>query len=50
MENNNYINIQGWMINNLGLKGNALVIYAIIYGFSHRRPFKRTTITFILSI
>ena len=30
----NYINIQGWMITDLGLKGNELIIYAIIYGFS----------------
>lgn len=33
MKNNNYITIQGWMIN-LGLKGNELIIFAIIYGFS----------------
>ena len=30
----NYINIQGWMITDLELKGNELLIYAIIYGFS----------------
>ena len=30
----NYIVIQGWMIKELGLKGNELLIYAIIYGFS----------------
>lgn len=30
----NYVAIQGWMVNNLGLKGNALFVYAIIYGFS----------------
>lgn len=29
-----YINIQGWMVSELGLKGNELLIYAIIYGFS----------------
>lgn len=34
MKNENYINIQGWMINELKLKGNELVLYAIIYGFS----------------
>ena len=34
MTNENYINIQGWMINELNLKGNELVIYAIIYGFT----------------
>lgn len=31
---NNYYNVQGWMVNELGLKGNALAVYAIIYGFS----------------
>lgn len=30
----NYIVIQGWMINELGLSGNELMVYAIIYGFS----------------
>lgn len=30
----NYVNIQGWMITELELKGNELMIYAIIYGFS----------------
>ncbi len=32
--NNNYILIQGWMVSELNLKGNELLIYAIIYGFS----------------
>lgn len=31
---NNYYSIQGWMLTDLGLKGNALAAYAIIYGFS----------------
>lgn len=31
---NNYYNVQGWMITELGLKGNELAAYAIIYGFS----------------
>ena len=31
---NNYILIQGFMIKDLKLKGNELLIYAIIYGFS----------------
>lgn len=30
----NYVTIQGWMITELGLKGNELIIYAVIYGFS----------------
>lgn len=34
VKNDNYIVIQGWMIKELKLKGNELVIYAIIYGFS----------------
>lgn len=34
MERENYINIQGWMVSELGLKGNELLVYAIIYGFS----------------
>lgn len=33
MQNENYIVIQGWMINELELKTNELIIYAIIYGF-----------------
>lgn len=32
MDNKNYIQIQGWMINELNLKGNELLLYAIIYG------------------
>lgn len=34
MQNNNYIVIQGWMCNELKLKGNDLLVYALIYGFS----------------
>ena len=34
MKNKNYIQIQGWMINELKLKSNALILYAVIYGFS----------------
>lgn len=34
VRNDNYIVIQGFMINELKLKGNELIIYAIIYGFS----------------
>lgn len=30
----NYIIISGWMVTSLGLKGNELLVYAIIYGFS----------------
>lgn len=31
---NNYITILGWMVSDLNLRGNALLTYAIIYGFS----------------
>lgn len=34
VKNENFIAIQGWMVSELGLKGNSLLIYAIIYGFS----------------
>lgn len=34
IKNENYITIQGWMVNELNLKGNELLIYAIIFGFS----------------
>lgn len=34
MKNGNFITIQGWMINELGLRGNELMCYALIYGFS----------------
>ena len=34
IKDENFYQIQGWMINRLGLKGIPLNIYAIIYGFS----------------
>ena len=34
MKKENYITIQGWMILDLKLKGNDLIIFALIYGFS----------------
>lgn len=34
MKDENYINIQGWQITRLELKGNELILYALIYGFS----------------
>lgn len=34
MKNTQYITIQGWMINELKLKSNDLIIYSIVYGFS----------------
>jgi len=34
MKSNNYVVIQGWMCNELELKGNDLLVFALIYGFS----------------
>lgn len=34
VKDENYISISGWMVTRLGLKGNELLVYAIIYGFS----------------
>lgn len=34
IRDSNYVVIQGWMITRLGLKGNELMIYAVIYGFT----------------
>lgn len=35
MENSSYYLVHGWMVNELNLKGTNLVIFAIIFGFSH---------------
>ena len=37
MKSENYITIQGWMRTELNLKGNDLLVYAVIYGFSQDR-------------
>ena len=34
LKNEDIVVIHGWMRKELGLKGNALMIYAIIYGYS----------------
>lgn len=34
MKNTNYFTVQGWMVNEMSLSGNELLVYAIIYGFS----------------
>jgi hypothetical protein len=34
IQDTNYILIQGWMVNELKLKGNELLVFAIIHGFS----------------
>lgn len=42
VSNENFIVIQGWMVNELELKGNELLVYAIIYGFSQTEGTKFT--------
>ena len=42
MDSNNYTVIQGWMRTELNLKGNDLLVYAIIYGFSQTTDQKFT--------
>ena len=34
IQRDNFISLQGWMLTDLKLKGNELIIYACIYGFS----------------
>lgn len=34
IRDDNYFQVSGWMITRLGLSGNRLLVYAIIYGFS----------------
>lgn len=34
IKDENFVNIQGWMLTKLHLKGNQLIVYAVIYGFS----------------
>lgn len=42
MKSSNHILIQGWMINELSLKGNDLILFALIYGFSQSEQGKFT--------
>lgn len=35
VKDDSFINIQGWMVTRLGLKGIELLVYACIHGFSH---------------
>lgn len=42
IKDTNYIEIQGWMRTQLDLKGNELLVYAIIYGFSQTENQKFT--------
>lgn len=34
LSNYNYVTLQGWMIKELDLKGNELIVYSVVYGFS----------------
>ena len=34
MKDGSYIVIQSWMVTELGLAGNELLVFAVIYGFS----------------
>lgn len=42
VKNENHIVMHGWMVNDLNLKGNELIIYSIIYGFSQAENQKFT--------
>ena len=35
VKDTSYFVVQGWMLNQLHLKGNTLQVFAIIHGFSH---------------
>ena len=34
IKRDNFVNIMGWMVTDLGLSGASLIIYAVIYGFT----------------
>jgi DNA-binding MarR family transcriptional regulator/predicted RNA-binding Zn-ribbon protein involved in translation (DUF1610 family) len=34
VKDENFITVQGWMVNRLGLSGNELLVFALIYGFT----------------
>lgn len=40
MTDSNYYTVDGWMVNKLGLSGNDLICFAIIYGFSQNQTSK----------
>ena len=40
MNRENFITIQGWIVIDLNLKGNELLIYALIYGFCQDKESK----------
>lgn len=47
MKNENFITIQGWMVNELSLTGNDLICYALIYGFTQNGDYWEKSRTYI---
>ena len=47
MKNENYITIQGWMVNELKLTGNDLICYALIYGFTQNGCYWDKSLSYI---
>lgn len=47
MRNENFITIQWWMINELGLTGNDLICYALIYGFTQNGSYWEYSTSYI---
>jgi DNA-binding Lrp family transcriptional regulator len=47
MKNENFITIQGWMVNELSLTGNDLICYALIYGFTQNGDYWEKSHTYI---
>lgn len=47
MKNENYISIQGWMVNKLKLTGNDLICYALIYGFTQNGEYWEKSVKYI---
>lgn len=49
MKDENFITIQGWMVNRLNLSGNDLLCYALIYGFSQNCGWWEASYSYIAS-
>lgn len=47
MKDENFFTVKGWMVNRLKLKGNELMVYAIIYGFSQNGEFHKISTRYI---
>ena len=47
MKDENFFTVKGWMVNRLKLKGNDLMVYAIIYGFSQNGEFHKISTRYI---